>query len=679
MRTSNSLKAFVLLLVLLMIGVLGGVLLQGRREATEVRPEQPTVLDEAQRVGPRQVHDAPPLAQAGRAELPGEATHSQEPSAPAETEPPLAVLAEHVLGHVRDLDGRGVPGVEVVFEVHTERGHVARKEAPLFTTGDGSFTLQLPAATGRLSVTSPFWAAIVRPRLAGRVPDEPALIVVAPRHTWSGTVVGADGAPIDLARVEVSVAGDWLQALEVAGRALPLLLPLAETKSDAAGRFSFDGVGFVSGAFLEASRDGLTPARHELSNASEHGIVLTLLAHETERAVHGLVLTPDGTPAAQALVSMGVRSVHSGPDGRFALALEEWREDGVLQAVKHGHLPGTARFDPDRPAGTSAEQPLTLVLGPTPLALRGRVLDADGRPAANVVVYTPDTTYFGQAPRDADGITISGDATVEALVHDVRRRWFEPLETRTDAAGRFALEGLLDREYALYALDPRTLAAATPRLVRAGRDGIELRLEPEETKRVAGRVLSERGVPQPDVRVSVGRTVPWERPGARPDHLWDQAIVGRPDPGWSAFEQPLTTTDSEGRFALEGLVLAGSQLVLSGAAIQFTRVDLEPRANLDALELRVRARCRFHVVLASDPGQASSFGLLDAEDRVVPLYVRVEEHTISTPRVDLPGGRSTLTEAFEGEHVLVLYDEAGNEVRRLPILLEAGALRDVRL
>ena len=95
------------------------------------------------------------------------------------------------------------------------------------------------------------------------------------------------------------------------------------------------------------------------------------------------------------------------------------------------------------------------------------------------------------------------------------------------------------------------------------------------------------------------------------------------------------------------------------------------------LELVVTACCRFRVVLDGDPEAADALVLEDDEGRRQPLFLRVENHTISTPAAEIVDGRSGVYMVSEGEHTLVLLD-GEREVERRRVTFGAGGVRDVR-
>jgi RNA polymerase sigma-70 factor (ECF subfamily) len=616
-----------------------------------------------------------------------ETRHAVGAAAPPEAVPIAAAQPEVIRGSVRELDGRTVSGVAVVFE--QEQGGAFRRAdgEPAGISGvDGSFEMPLPSGRGRLSVESETFASITRPFLEGALPPEPPLVVVAPLRAYGGRVVDAERMPVEGAAVRVTLDGSFLQAHHVpvagtGGRTVHLRLPFAETRTDAAGEFALDAVGFVERAHIEAEREGYARVRLELPEISRQDIELVLQPAAREgRLLHGLVVDAKGAPAQDAYVSLGGDSVRSDPQGRFVLHLEPWQAGGTVMAAKEGHLPAEARVEWEVAAeGVDPAHPLVLQLGGEQLSIRGRVLDAHGEPAPGIAVWTPDTTYFGRVVLERGDTSTEEEATAEKLVSGKigRGPWDRAIEDTTDASGGFELTGLLPREYAVFALAPDTLVRAEPVLARGGDADVVLRLEASEGLRtLRGRVVSRGGKPLAGHSVALGRRIHWERPTPRPAAGWERSPLPPPAPV-HVFTERAVSTDGEGRFHFPGVRPQASFLVVTGSDLALAEhVRLDDAADLEKLEIAVEVSCRFRVLLR-DPLEADAVGRLDPEGRRAPLFVQLENHTVSTPALAIVEGRSGMGRVPEGEHTLVLL-EGEVEVRRFQAVFEPGGVQEIR-
>jgi hypothetical protein len=300
-------------------------------------------------------------------------------------------------------------------------------------------------------------------------------------------------------------------------------------------------------------------------------------------------------------------------------------------------------------------------------------VDARGAPVAGVRVWTPDLTYFGNVTREERGHQLSQDTSVEGLAAPGNT----PLEVATDtgADGGFVLRGLLPRRYALFALQPATLAAAGP-VSGAPGESVELRLEAPSPRRVAGRVVSRAGTPLAGVRVATGRGFDWE-PGPREEDPWTGSPMRLPRPA-KAFPELAVTTDAAGRFSFAGLQVERSYLWVSGDAMFPTApFELGTGLPLEDLTVTVQARSTFRILL-DRPDEADAFKLAGAEGRHVSLFVRVEGFEMSMGSIDLVGGRSPEVYSPAGD-VTVVLQRGGKEVRRAAVELREGGVHDVRL
>lgn len=614
-----------------------------------------------------------------RSEVRPEERTATPPRGPLE-EVVSASLPISLEGQVVDLDGTPVASMEVVFELMAGSDYEPHTELPRVTTGtDGRFSLPLsevPEGAGRLSVVDEQFVAIARPRIGPpwRMQND-LLLVVAPRRAYTGRVVDDQGQPVEAARVLATIEGSALHLLHVAGRVVTLRLPLAEARTEADGTFRLPAVGWVQDGLLVAMRDGYRPAQVDLPAISSWDVELVLeRAASGPRSVAGRVVDEFGSPVAGALVSFGTRYARSSSEGTFTLALESWQETGLLRAAKPGVGATAVPLDLSlrRDEGVRAA-PIVLVLPTQSPGFKGRVVDAQGAPVPGARVFTPDTTHFGTVEHAHGGTTTRGLSTVEALVGgDGLRR---SLATRADADGWFELKYVLQREYDLFAIDPRSLRAAGPYRAAPSPEAIVLRLSSEPVSHVAGRMVDRSGEPLGGVRVSLVRTLEWDRPRREIDP-WDGAPVVPPE---ATKRVPTDVqTDRQGRFALTEVVLSGTSLTFESEELFLPRpVRLDEAPDVTSLEVVLDTRSIFHLRLA-DPYEAQSFRLENAAGEHQPLFVRVEEATISTVSVPLVDGQSGQAYTKSGEHWLVL-ERGGELVRRVPVTLPPGGVHQLEL
>lgn len=567
-------------------------------------------------------------------------------------------------GEVLDLEGRPVAGALV--RLRPESGGEGPFEAT--TDAQGRFGFERRVA-GRLEVEAPGLIAVHTSTVTARPRSSwPERILVAPRGAFAGVVVDPDGRPVPSAEIELTLADDALGVVDVGGRTLSVPLPLARMRTDELGAFAFEPAPFLVGAVLRARRAGLEPAVSELHQPVRLDLRLALGRLDPElRVLHGLVLDRDGGPVEGAFVSLGgVAAACSEADGRFVLAAEAWETRGVLRAAAPGRLPAVRDLaQEDELVGADASRPLELRLGGPALAIRGRVVDGDGRPVPDVDVWTVDVRHFGQVVVEAYGRRSSRVAAVEDVLGDGLDRLDRLVAAPTDSEGLFELSGLLDGEYALFAVSTRTLAGAGPIAARGGDADVVIEIDGQAPRRVAGRVVSSTGEPLEGVTVKVGRYFD-VRTAPRPDEPWGTGPLQRGRPQWyPLFGQ----TDADGRFAFEDVRVDRPTVFLLGGALTLgEQHDYGPDDDLERLEIVVAATtCSFRVELV-DPGEADQVGLLDADGRLRPIFVWADRTRFAVPLVRLVEGRSGSLEAPSGRYELLLY-RGGSPVRRSPVTL----------
>ncbi len=323
-----------------------------------------------------------------------------------------------------------------------------------------------------------------------------------------GTVRTTDGRPA--AGVKV-----WILSVRAddEGNTNPWCAPDCgkHTVTDQRGMFSLDGL--ESGARFEVlvEAKGFHPGTTVINPNSNQPLGEVVLVKQTDppaAATHrvlGRVLRPDGTPAADALVSVHSSQppsaveqfVVTGPDGRFVLVSDRhmWRVDVTVRAL--GAAGG--QIYSLKPGGE--ENTLQLTAGAT---VRGRVLSRI-RPAPGVKVVARSTHRVMAARK-----------TIEVV--------FLAHEQLTDAEGCFKFENVAADSELCICTQMQSLAeknlAAIPQEVRVPANGGELEtgdfnLHPAHC--VRGRLLTSDGGPLPrGTRASIERrnlSADWQEVG----------------------------------------------------------------------------------------------------------------------------------------------------------------------
>jgi hypothetical protein len=190
---------------------------------------------------------------------------------------------------------------------------------------------------------------------------------------------------------------------------------------------------------------------------------------QKEIEIKGRVLDPDGKPVAGAKVAMRLEQrdefdsqplhVDCAADGSFRIPLRREAEIGSKNHELLAHAPG---FGPAycRQASKTAENKLTLVRDDK--AIDGRVVDLEGRPAANVTVRVSE--IFADAAENLDAvIEVSRDPSKSLKPYDELKRI--PLArfavdncAVSDKAGRFRLTGIGRERIARVRFDGPTVA-----------------------------------------------------------------------------------------------------------------------------------------------------------------------------------------------------------------------------
>ncbi|MEZ5963633.1 MAG: sigma-70 family RNA polymerase sigma factor [Planctomycetota bacterium] len=369
-------------------------------------------------------------------------------------------------GLVVDPDGLPVAGATVEGGLVSISGEDAQAVAT--TDADGTFVLRgcaptfLVGARAEGLVASPL--QLVRGRSGA---DESVRIELgAGGAVVAGQVVDADGP---VAGATVRVGAGRTEGINPSLQGAPPLP--AQVQTDTEGRFT--AIGIPAGQHQLLVRDPLHAPWRGTCEVDAHGrteVRVTLTPGVTCR---GCVRDEAGDPVA-AVVMVGrigdfdlVRG-HSSRDGSFVLTGLPV-DDLLVQSARHPHGKGSARVH--GVAGTTVVCELTLSNG---LALRGRVVDADGAPVG------------------------SAQISAEPMVSPTGRL----RSTFSHGDGGFLFADCKPGRMTLRAAAPG-YTAATLRDVEPGAREVELRLQKDTAPRatIRGRLL------RPDGSGAVGESV----------------------------------------------------------------------------------------------------------------------------------------------------------------------------
>ncbi|MSR62860.1 MAG: sigma-70 family RNA polymerase sigma factor [Planctomycetes bacterium] len=607
-------------------------------------------------------------------------------STPAPATPdaqPAASLAALAHGRVVMASGGALAGVPVAWcDFH----ELALTESD----AQGSFALALPpseATVGRALFVAPgvteheLYCADARflTLVTGAFAENgERLVVVAPRASFGGVVLGAGGAPLAGARVALRIRDRLFRELGLFRSAAPArradgsALREDETHSDELGRFALPAVAGGESVFLAVSADGYEPYEVELPAHDALELSVTLEPLAKGRDLSGLVLDATGAAVADARVSAGDEIVRSDAEGRFRLRWQEGTrrfrpdEHGAsseepspetgsapeLVAVKAGYLPARARLD------AFGDEPLVLQLGGAPLSIRGRVLTPAGQPIAGAVAWLRDPTPFGM---EVLSMAESMSACFETTLEEQLGGGFDQRGAKSAADGSFELAGLLERSYEVHLFDPQSATHAGPWTIAAGRAGLELVLAPEaRSARVAGRVISSGGVPLSGVQL-------------RPQRTFGRSAFDAPPP----LGEVSITTDERGEFEFPELALEGTQLVLMHPKLLFRSVALADFDDLEHLELVEPLMCELQVDASAAAEDFDSVEVLDAAGAQLETIQSFGTGYSVGTEARLKQGLSDVLSIRETARTLVL-KKGGIEVLRKALVLDPERRTTVR-
>ncbi len=548
-------------------------------------------------------------------------------------ETPRALL---VAGRVLDLSGAPVADLPL---------RLRGRAAPLGWSGrDGGFALTLAAdeihadgdAPAALVAGDERWATVRAAALDAHDSLEERVVVVARAVRVAGRTLDETGAP--LAGVEVGLEAEERAFAAIDARLSSTLLAAARATSDALGRFELESVPSGEGLALAAALRGQggeieRAARVAVPAQDALALELRLAAPAASPlTLCGIVRFEDGTPAPGTTVRLGRHAAQTDERGAFRFRVREVPPGATLTATRPGfrqlRLDDLARRMAELSDAALGEEPaplrVALVLVESRGAIDGQVRDAAGRPCAGWVVRAE-----------------AGDEPGRELVESAAA-------TLTDADGRFALEGLPEREHRLLAWDPRTLLSTRSEPVRTG-ETVTLALADAALARVAGRVLDLEGAPVAGALVRVALAL--------------DAGLERPE-GAHAFARG-ARSDAHGWFELRD-VPPGAEVAVSADG-----VEVHERVASGAGELAIRLPRPHPLRVRTALLEADAFALLDARGEAIPL-AGLERETVRRGR--LHRGASIVYAALGAEASELVIFQGEDVVERLRVDAAGGPL-----
>ncbi|MCZ6598934.1 MAG: sigma-70 family RNA polymerase sigma factor [Planctomycetota bacterium] len=612
------------------------------------------------------------------------------PGYDAATSDPAAAPAL-MRGRVIDVYGTPVSGVQVRHTYATgandwevDEAAVENDLASVVTGQDGRFAM-VARRGGKLAVGGDDYTTVLlgRPVTAA---EKEAVIVVARRISLSGYVIDEAGLPVRNATVGVLLPEDFRASF---GEILDFSENVRwKTETDGGGFFEIDDAPRIETALLRAAQEGFVATQEPAPQISRTDLVVVLARPALQgHVLRGRVVDAAGAPVEDARVSLSVDTTSTDGEGLFSFDLAAphsfnamWDQmsarfggdplprNGLL-AVKRGHLP--AEFQARRHPQTG--KPLwpefvTLRLGVEPFAIAGTVVGEDGEPQEGIRVWVSDPTFFGGMgdPSSGDGPDM---VHMESLLAGVPGPWSY---VETDDRGRFRLEGLLDRDYAIEAMDEETLLRAVVADVPAGREHVVVTMPESEVYPVLrGTVVGHDGRPIEGVFI---------RPMCDSFRMRVQGQVV----GTRHSTAAGTTTDPNGLFRLESVPKDLVYLRIDGqdtVPIEWGRhveggLYSMVGEEYDDVVITVGRRCHFQVELA-DPLEADQIAMLDANGEVLEISEFIGNSRREGPRADLHEGRSSNVAVSDAAVTLVLYLDH-REVRRAAIQLTPGERVTIR-
>lgn len=373
--------------------------------------------------------------------------------------------------------------------------------------------------------------------------------------------------------------------------------------------------------------------------------------------IGGRVIGADGGPLVGATVTYKGALATSGDDGSFSMVHRNFRYHDALTVTKEGLRPLILEGFSKRPEFLEPAEALVLRLDQEPLKISGRVVDVDGEPIEGLLVF-PHEPRFETDFFSAEDLAAPDPA--EGVPEWIHKRCI----ARTDALGRFELDGLYQPTYSLRVMDPdNCLSMVTAPMVVGVKDAQLEFKKPVASDPLEGRVVDSAGIGVPSANIHVERVFTFGKLETSRRHR--RLLVQTDDDG--RFGQRRVPGDREARIYVEAEGFLASSLPLG----EFPN---EPDSYV------LYRPCSIRVILHEQPEQEDWGRAIEARDangKMLPLM----RGSTSWYFLDTRSVEPTVYLVSEEIREVVIKDmgEGDTVYRRIPVTVHPDRITEIHL